>query len=42
MTGECKEHRNCHIEPHLALIDQKPDIVILRLVRIGSHSKLGL
>lgn len=42
LTGEWKDHRDCHIKPDLVLIYQKPDAEILRLVRIGSHSELGL
>jgi len=42
LTGEWKDHRDCHIKPDLLLIYQKPDTEILQLVRIGSHSELGL
>ena len=42
LTGEWKDHRDCHIKPDLVLIYQKPDAEILRLARIGSHSELGL
>ncbi len=42
LTGEWKDHRDCHIKPDLVLIYQKPDAEILRLVRFGSHSELGL
>ena len=42
LTGEWKDHRDCHIKPDLVLIYQKPDAETLRLVRIGSHSELGL
>ena len=42
LTGEWKDHRDCHIKPDLVLIYQKPDADILRLVRIGSHSELSL
>ncbi len=42
LTGEWKDHRDCHIKPDLVLIYQKPDDETLRLVRIGSHSELGL
>jgi mRNA interferase YafQ len=42
LTGEWKDHRDCHVKPDLVLIYQKPDAEILRLVRIGSHSELGL
>ena len=42
LTGDWKEHRDCHIRPDLVLIYQKPDAETLRLVRLGSHSELGL
>jgi mRNA interferase YafQ len=42
LTGNWKDHRDCHIKPNLILIYQKPDNVTLRLVRLGSHSELGL
>ena len=42
LTGEWKSFRDCHIKPDLVLIYQKPDNKILQLVRIGSHSELGL
>ena len=42
LTGEWKDHRDCHIKPDLILIHQKPDADSLRLVRLGSHSELGL
>ena len=42
LTGEWNDHRDCHIKPDLVLIYQKPDDKTLRLVRIGSHSELGL
>ena len=42
LTGNWKDHRDCHIKPDLVLIYQKPDTDILRLVRLGSHSILGL
>ncbi len=42
LTGEWKDHRDCHIKPDLVLIYQKPDLGTLRLVRVGSHSELGL
>jgi len=42
LTGEWKDHRDCHIKPDLVLIYQKPDVETLRLVRLGSHSELGL
>ncbi len=42
LTGEWKDHRDCHVRPDLVLIYQKPDDQTLRLVRIGSHSALDL
>lgn len=42
LTGDWKDHRDCHIKPDLLLIYQKPDDGTLRLVRLGSHSSLGL
>jgi mRNA interferase YafQ len=41
LTGEWKDHRDCHIKPDLVLIYQKPDDGTIRLVRLGSHSELG-
>lgn len=42
LSGEWKDHRDCHIKPDLVLIYRKPDTERLQLVRIGSHSELGL
>ncbi|MDE9537014.1 type II toxin-antitoxin system YafQ family toxin [Xenorhabdus bovienii] len=42
LSGDWKDFRDCHIKPDLILINQKPDADILRLVRLGSHSELGL
>ena len=42
LTGEWKDHRDCHIKPDLVLIYRKPDASVLQLVRLGSHSELGL
>lgn len=42
LTGEWKDHRDCHIKPDLLLIYQKPNDETLRLVRLGSHSELGM
>jgi mRNA interferase YafQ len=42
LTGEWKDNRDCHIKPDLVLIYQKPDAETLRLVRLGSHSELGM
>lgn len=42
LTGNWKDHRDCHIKPDLILIYRKPDDQALQLVRLGSHSELGL
>jgi mRNA interferase YafQ len=42
LTGEWNDHRDCHIRPDLVLIYRKPDDTTLELVRLGSHSELGL
>lgn len=42
LGGEWKDHRDCHIRPDLVLIYRKPDDAVLQLVRLGSHSELGL
>ena len=42
LIGDWKDHRDCHVKPDLVLIHQKPDADVLRLVRLGSHSELGL
>jgi mRNA interferase YafQ len=42
LSGKWKDHRDCHIKPDLVLIYSKPDAACLRLVRLGSHSELGL
>jgi mRNA interferase YafQ len=42
LTGDWKDHRDCHIKPDLVLIYRKPDDAVLQLVRMGSHSELGL
>ena len=33
---------DCHVRPDLVLIYRKPDSATLELVRLGSHSELGL
>ena len=40
LAGEWDGHRECHVKPDLLLIYEKPDDDVLRLVRLGSHSKL--
>jgi mRNA interferase YafQ len=42
LAGEWSDHRDCHIKPDLILIYRKPDANNLELVRLGSHSELGL
>jgi len=42
LTGNWKDHRDCHIKPDLVMIYQKLGAETLRLVRLGSHSELGL
>ena len=42
LTGDWSDHRDCHIKPDLVLIYRKPNKKVLQLVRMGSHSKLGL
>jgi mRNA interferase YafQ len=42
LTGEWQDYRDCHVKPDLVLIYRKPDPETLELVRIGSHSELGL
>ncbi len=42
LEGEWKDHRDCHMRPDLVLIYRKPDDQTLELVRLGSHSELGL
>ncbi len=42
LVGNWADHRDCHIRPDLVLIYRKPDDENLDLVRLGSHSELGL
>ncbi|MFV1975859.1 MAG: type II toxin-antitoxin system YafQ family toxin [Candidatus Scalindua sp.] len=42
LSGEWSDHRDCHIKPDLILIYRKPGEDVLQLVRLGSHSELGL
>lgn len=41
LSGEWHDHRDCHIKPDLVLIYQKTEKT-LRLVRLGSHTELGI
>lgn len=40
LTGDWVGYRDCHIRPDLVLIYRKPEIDILHLARLGSHSEL--
>jgi len=42
LTGDWNDHRDCHIRPDLVLIYRLVGSDTLELVRIGSHSELGL
>jgi mRNA interferase YafQ len=42
LLNEWKDHRDCHVRPDLVLIYRKPDDSTLELVRLGSHSEVGL
>lgn len=42
LGGEWNDHRDCHVRPDLILIYRKSDAASLELVRLGSHSELGL
>jgi mRNA interferase YafQ len=42
LTGDWKDFRDCHVRPDLVLIYRKPDAATLELVRLGSHSEIGL
>jgi mRNA interferase YafQ len=42
LTGDWKDHRDCHVKPDLVLIYRKPDDEVLQLIRLGSHAELGL
>ena len=42
LTGDWNDHRDCHVRPDLVLIYRKPNDEVLQLVRLGSHSELGL
>lgn len=42
LSGDWKDHRDCHVRPDLVLIYRVPDDDTLQLVRLGSHGELGL
>lgn len=41
LSGQWRDHRDCHLRPDLVLIYRKPDSESLELVRLGSHGTLG-
>lgn len=41
LTGNLSDLRDCHIKPDLVLLYKKDDTSII-LVRLGSHSELGI
>ena len=42
LAGEWRDYRDCHLKPDLILIYRKSGEHTLQLVRLGSHSELGL
>ncbi len=42
LSGEWEDFRDCHIKPDLILIYRKMGLEDLELVRLGSHSELGV
>ena len=40
LSGEWRDHRECHLKPDLLLIYRKPDSEVLQLIRLGSHGEL--
>lgn len=42
LTGDMKDVRDCHIRPDLVLLYRYFDDGTLQLIRLGSHSELGL
>ena len=42
LSGEWKDCRDCHVKPDLILIYSKSSKTKLELIRLGSHSELGL
>jgi mRNA interferase YafQ len=42
MTGNWQHCRNCHVKFDLVLLYKKPDDKTLLLVRLGSHTELGI
>src|SRR5258708_38559724 len=41
MSGDWKDHRDCHVRPDLVLIYRKPGQVTRGLVRRGAHNDPG-
>lgn len=39
LTGDWRDHRDCHLKPDLVLIYTKPEGA-LRLVRLGPHAEV--
>lgn len=42
LKGEWRDHRDCHVRPDLVLIYRVTEGDVLQLVRLGSHSELGI
>ena len=42
LSGDWRDFRDCHVKPDLVLVYRTPDADTLQLVRLGSHSELGL
>jgi mRNA interferase YafQ len=42
LTGNWKDHRDCHLKPDLLLLYRMQETKSIQLVRLGSHSELGL
>ena len=42
LSGVWLDHRDCHIRPDLVLIYRFAEMDRIELVRLGSHSELGL
>jgi len=42
LSGNWKEHRDCHLKPDLILIYRQSNPEQLQLIRLGSHSELSL
>ena len=40
LGGEWRDHRECHLKPDLLMIYRKPDLDVLQVIRLGSHSEL--